>query len=546
MKFSNASHKTRTLRKKLFGYIFILALLLFMLVITILFLIGNFTGTKHRLAETLEFQTEVFERQIDTYYDNLAVMSIQLSYKASEILENYLDTNNIVFEELNNSPSDIENIQEDLILSLRHKLWEADCTGAFIMLEANINSNVENAHTSRTGIYLQRNSLDVNDTRVLLYRGLSKVGKENDCMPHRKWKLEFSTDLFPNYAELKEKASFPLSHCYNITDVVLLPGTDQHVMLMTVPILSENGKFYGLCGFELNEGYFKQFFAQPSTLEHAIFCISKSVDGLNLSDSTTLSAGILNEYYLEPQGTFSAKPFGKGLIEYSSENDAYIGVTKEIKLCASECTSAVSVLIPKQDYQHMRYVDTLHIVLLIITFAIAAVGLSTFFAMQYLQPIKGALDSIRKKEYSQDTAYTDEINDLFVFLAEQERITDEELNQLRYEKADAMTTADALKTKFDEVSMQNERLAYSRKDEIDPLDYENFKAGLKSLTEKEKEVFEYYLQGKSVKEIIEILGLQESTVRYHNRNIYSKLGVHSLKQLLRYAAIFNEESKNKN
>lgn len=61
------------------------------------------------------------------------------------------------------------------------------------------------------------------------------------------------------------------------------------------------------------------------------------------------------------------------------------------------------------------------------------------------------------------------------------------------------------------------------------------------LTTKEQEVLELYLQGKSVKEIIAILGLKESTVRFHNKNIYSKLGVHSLKQLLRYSAVLKQE-----
>ena len=50
-------------------------------------------------------------------------------------------------------------------------------------------------------------------------------------------------------------------------------------------------------------------------------------------------------------------------------------------------------------------------------------------------------------------------------------------------------------------------------------------------------MFDHYLAGKSVKEIVELVGIKESTVRFHNRNIYSKLGVNSLKQLLMFAAI---------
>ncbi len=541
MKLPNISNQKQTLKRKLFGYMCVLVTLLCLLLLIGLFLIGSFTGTKQRIYETLKFQTEIFERQIDTYYDGLAVMSLQLSYNITEILENYLAENKIDFEELNDSEVHIENLQENLIDTVRHKLWEADCTGVFLMLDVQVNSKIENADTSRTGIYLQRNSLDNNDTRVLLYRGLSKIGKEHNCMPHRKWRLEFSTDLFPNYDELKSEAKFPLNQNYRVTDVVLLPGTDQHVMLMTIPILSEEGEFYGICGFELNEGYFKQIFAQPSELDHAVFCISKSSNGVDISESTTLSAGVLNAYYLEPRGTFTVNPFGNGLTEYKSESEAYIGIVKDIELCPNECKSAVIVLIPKQDYEHMLSDDMLRVVFLIIAFSFAAIGLSMFFARQYLRPLKNAIDNIRNKEYVQDTAYTSEIKDLFAYLAEQDRTNEEELSRLRREKADAMTAANELQNRFDETAKQNERLAYSRKGEIDPYDYENFKNGLAMLTSKEKEVFDFYMQGKSVKEIMTTLNLQESTVRYHNKNIYSKLGVHSLKQLLRYAAILKQE-----
>lgn len=541
MKFSNIANKKQTLKRKLFGYMCILVLLLCTLLIAGLFLIGSFTGTKQRVAKTLEFQTELFERQIDTYYDSLAAMSVQLSYNISDILEGYLAENTLDFEQLNGSGDHIEQLQENLMDPLRYKLWEADCTGVFVMLEAQVNTTLENAETSRTGIYLQRNSLDVTDTRVLLYRGLSKIGKNHNCMPHRKWRLEFSTDLFPNYADLKAEADFPLSQSYRITDVVLLPGTDQHVMLMTVPILAEDGTFYGLCGFEMNEGYFRQVFAQPSELDRAIFCISKSSKGIDLSESTTLSAGVLHEYYLEPRDSFTAKSFGSGLTEYQSENEKYIGITKEIQLCPMEDTSAISVLIPKQDYEHMFSTDVLRVILLIIAFSAAAVGLSMFFARQYIRPLLNILDSIRKKEYIQNNTYTEEMKDLIVFLAEQDRMNEEELSRLRREKMDAMIVANELESKFHEAEKQNERLAYSRKDEIDPDDYENFKNGLAMLTGKEQEVFAFYMQGKTVKEIMAALGLQESTVRFHNKNIYAKLGVHSLKQLLRYAAILQQE-----
>ena len=49
--------------------------------------------------------------------------------------------------------------------------------------------------------------------------------------------------------------------------------------------------------------------------------------------------------------------------------------------------------------------------------------------------------------------------------------------------------------------------------------------------------------GKTAKEIVEILGIKENTLKYHNKNIYSKLGISSRKQLLRFAALKQHQDK---
>ncbi len=58
-----------------------------------------------------------------------------------------------------------------------------------------------------------------------------------------------------------------------------------------------------------------------------------------------------------------------------------------------------------------------------------------------------------------------------------------------------------------------------------------------TLTPKEREIFDYYLAGKKAKEIMELAVINQNTLKYHNKNIYSKLGVTSRKQLLEYAAL---------
>lgn len=55
---------------------------------------------------------------------------------------------------------------------------------------------------------------------------------------------------------------------------------------------------------------------------------------------------------------------------------------------------------------------------------------------------------------------------------------------------------------------------------------------LPRLTYTERLIYDLYLQGKSTKEVLQEMNIKENTLKYHNKNIYSKLGVSSRKELL--------------
>lgn len=59
-----------------------------------------------------------------------------------------------------------------------------------------------------------------------------------------------------------------------------------------------------------------------------------------------------------------------------------------------------------------------------------------------------------------------------------------------------------------------------------------FLSGMRELTPTERTIFECYTAGRSSKEVMAQLNIKENTLKFHNRNIYSKLGVSSRKQLL--------------
>ena len=60
---------------------------------------------------------------------------------------------------------------------------------------------------------------------------------------------------------------------------------------------------------------------------------------------------------------------------------------------------------------------------------------------------------------------------------------------------------------------------------------EALKAGVKKLSEREREILQLILKGLKDKAVAERLGLSERTVQGHRANIYGKLGLHSAKQL---------------
>jgi len=55
------------------------------------------------------------------------------------------------------------------------------------------------------------------------------------------------------------------------------------------------------------------------------------------------------------------------------------------------------------------------------------------------------------------------------------------------------------------------------------------------LTEREKEVVQLFAEGKSSREIADLLFININTVESHKRHIYDKLHIHSIAELTRYA-----------
>ena len=549
--FPNLQHSSWSLRRRLFGSMLLLTAVLMVALASGLFLSGRFSSTRKETAQTLELQMEIFERDMTSYWEKTAVLGIHLSQEMTELLEDYLTTQNLPFKQLTDSPIHIAGLQESVIGPLCQSLRQSDCSGAFVLFDATVNSHIEHAETSRSGLYIQKSGNAIADDGLLLYRGLVDVGKKHGLTPHRKWRLEFQSNLFPNYEELLSSASLPLETSYRVTNLFTLPGTSEQAVLMTVPLIGQDGAVYGLCGFEVSQRYFKLFHGQPTNLPHMV-CLLTAGDNGTLHAEEGLSCGISNGYYFAPKGNLTATDLGGGLTLFSGEDSSYIGVSREVFLSYRDPAITAAVLIPKEDYDRAIIRSTVQTALLVLLLLFFTVVCCFYFSRRFISPILKSLDKIKSEKRDGETSPIAEIDDLFAFLAEQDREHERTLALLTQEKQDAQSEKERLQDAFDRAREKYEsaqaeisRLAYDRKQEVDPADYRQFLHGIETLTPTEHRIFAYYLSGKSVKEILSVAAIKESTLRYHNKNIYSKLGVNSLKQLLRYAALMQQDDGGK-
>lgn len=537
MRFSKFLPKGKLkMRDSLFGYMMILTVVILVVIAFGMIILGTFAKPSDTISNTLELQMEVFEKDITSHHEELAMRGANLSSDTSRILSYYLRTNGIDFEDLDDSPEHIADIQRLLLDLLKDEILKSESSGIFIMLDTTVNSSSNKEGHSRAGLYVQRGSQNLSDETLLLFRGDASIGKEASVMPHRKWQLEFDTRLFPNYDEImRTSPDIPLETAYSFTNIVTIPGTSEKATLMTVPIRRSNGKVIGICGFEISEHAFKMKHAQSATLQHLMCLWLPSRDNVNADNA--MVCGTEDGYFLPPEGVINISKGDDRLLVLETENEAYIGIADSPEY-DKEGKHTLLVMMPKKDFDKAVSTNTVQIVVFLILLSSFAISLCRILSKRFMKPIMEGLEQIRRFEHSESDSRLSEISDLFDFLSEKDKEYEIAYEELSEEKEKA-------ENELARVQGEIEKLSYSRKNEINPDDYENFVIGIKTLTKSERNIFEMYLAGKTAKEIIEATGIKESTLKFHNGNIYEKLGVSSRKQMLRYAALYARENGGK-
>lgn len=514
------------------------------LAITLMYLLLNIFGvvspTDNAIDRALTQQLAYTLRDMNDSTDALAAYAVAFSKEITQELRK----SGYTFDELRNNKEALTAIQEEAYDSVYANMRLAECSGAFYFLNTTVNDSLEDTYYS--GVYLKFAALSASVTvrsEVVMFRGNSQVARNNDINLHSTWEYEMKSGTFPQVEELLSSDSDNPAKNYVLTSVYKLPQAWEHVRFLCVPISDGNGNVIGVCGFEISDLYFQQYqHTENSEYKKTLCALLTEHDGV----ITGQISGNRESYMPHLHKELTVRESGRFSV-ISDGEQAFIGKTARISIGNEEHT--VAVVIPQETFDRYVAEGRLKVIGLLGLIAVLAVIVSIWLSKKYVTPFVRAMEQIKQKQTAEaQKIRIPEIDDLFDFLARQDRERDAEVSHHRQRSETLQSEVDRLSTEKSVLQLQvaqvltdNTRLAYLRKDEVDPDSYQRFLDCLLTLSKREKEVFDLYVAGKSAREIIEVLGITDNGLKYHNKNIYSKLGVSSRKELLRYVTIMKQE-----
>ncbi len=531
--------KGTTLHRRLLLF-FVLAFVSLILAFVLLMSVFGLTGKQDKVVQNhLTTELSIISDKIDTDFGRVSLGGIEIAEDIAKKSDVFFAEHNITASQLKNRTDLIEPLLSKQMQTLISTVNNSYCGGAFVMLD----SSVTKADGAKAGIFLKKTQPTATDSlgvKVHYLRGPAQIARNNSIMLLGQWKMEFDTTGQEFFDEVMETArnnpDLPLSRLYYWSGRVTLKDNSEAGFLLCVPLISSDGYVFGLCGVEISDRLFKSFYTPEGGTYENIFTVMAPNCDEGLCTSQGMIAG---NYYLTGkhwQNNLTNVGDHDGFIHYTDGSDNYGGKQKSLHLYPTnspykEQEWSAAVLMPKSILHSAVSGSTKSFLIIVLVLLIISVIAAIVISRRYIKPVNDALNSIKNTPHEErkSTKYL-EINDLFEFLAIKDKEHEAEVGRLHEEKNEATE-------RYEQAQTYISNLADSRMPEVDKDDFEMFMEALKTLTAKERSIFDLYLEGKKAKEILELANINQNTLKYHNKNIYSKLGVTSRKQLLEFAAL---------
>ncbi len=585
-------HNKRSMRGRFIIYLLSLVLLAGSAMLILLNVIGIVQPPSHDIDRFLEYELNTRTNDIKRQMNALAAHNIDLSQQLQNDIDRVMLEQGIYnnYDALNNNPEALTAIQQATYQTLAAKMQQAPASGALYLLNASVNTNL--LEPTYNGLFLKFTNIYSENTlfnETCMFRGNPQVARNNNISLYSTWQLELNVHAYPQADKLLHAKENNISQQYILTDVAHLKESWEQSRLFLMPINSNNGRIIGICGFEISSVYFQQRTKQANYKGYPLITaiLDKKADN-EYQGQLSNPASFVNS-------TIKTNSDGEHEL-FTAGQERFIGFTAPLTVGASE--HRVAVMLPAESYYHLQGQAKIRLLIMLGIILLLSLLSAGYFSKRYVDPLVADLQQLQQNPDAPPQANVLELNQFFEFLQSHSEQQAEKLRQLQSENNQVQKqyglaalrlqeaqekqkqTANqyihleeqlaALQNEIQQVRLQMEQTqqeklqaqqereqaqqqfnfaqaalekAIEKKlESVDPDSYQMFIDNLATLTPKEEDIFNLYVQGCSTKDIISQLGITENTLKYHNKNIYSKLGVKTRKLLLQYIELMRNSA----
>ena len=563
----------RTLRSRFAMYLVTLFGILTSAVMVLLILSGFLNPLDHDLEKFMDYELNNRRQEFKKQMDNLAAHGINFSQQLSEAILWTMGQHNMTLQQLNGHPRILQDIQANSYDIVNDAMEKTACSGAFYVLHASVTPQKQGEQsTTYNSLYLKYANLYSENTlnnEICMFRGDYSVARAHNINLYSTWQLECRSGYFPEITALLQQDAPELSKSFIMTKVTPLEDSWEKVRLFLFPLLDNQGKVMGVCGYELSNLYY-QLRSAPVSYQN-----TPMINALLDKDDNDTYMGQLADESILGEWPLVAQEHGK-YIRFSSSSTNYMGKLLPVEIANS--THYLAIMLPENVYNEMLASARTKAVaifgLILLLFLLSGYLLNK----KYVEPIVGDLQQLRNNPNQKPSSDLQELNEIYTAWQNSDFQNKEKLLNLEQEKSYAQQEYERAVHNLQNITLQqqelqeqydqlqatlreqsrilSEKMALLQKEKEEaerqyasaqyimkgyltkdapPIDEESFSMfvnNIAQLTAKEKEIFDLYLAGLVPKEVTAKLNITDNTLKYHNKNIYSKLGIKSRKELL--------------
>lgn len=560
-------HNKRSMRGRFIIYLLSLVLLAGSAMLILLNVIGIVQPPSHDIDRFLEYELNTRTNDIKRQMNALAAHNIGLSQQLHNDIDRVMLEQGIYnnYDALNNNPEALTAIQQATYQTLAAKMQQAPASGALYLINASVNTNL--LEPTYNGLFLKFTNIYSENTifnETCMFRGNPQVARNNNISLYSTWQLELNVHAYPQADKLLHAKENNISQQYILTDVAHLKESWEQSRLFLMPINSNNGRIIGICGFEISSVYFQQRTKQANYKGYPLITaiLDKKADN-EYQGQLSNPASFVNS-------TITTSSDGEHEL-FTAGQERFIGFTAPLTVGASE--HRVAVMLPADSYYHLQKQAKIRLLIILGIILLLSLLSAGYFSKRYVDPLVADLQQLQQNPDAPPQANVLELNQFFEFLQSHSEQQAEKLRQLQSENNQVQKqyglaamrlqeaqekqkhTANqyiqleeqlaALQNEIQQVRLQMEQTqqeklqaqqereqaqqqfnfaqaalekAIEKKlESVDPDSYQMFIDNLATLTPKEEDIFNLYVQGCSTKDIISQLGITENTLKYHNK-----------------------------